>query len=130
MPRAFLGLWFACIAAVALTAAAANAQPGGRQDQCFLSSDVDGFQAPDDRTLYIRVGVNDVYRLDLMGDCPDLSFHERVGLQSTPGNPWICQPLDATVVIRETGIPARCPVTGIHKLTPAELAVLPKRDRP
>ena len=99
-------------------------------DQCFLSSDVSGFRAHDDKTLYIRVGVSQVYRLDLMSNCFDLSYRERLGFEHTPGNPWICSPLDATVVYGEHGIPSRCPVSAIHKLTPDEITALPKKDKP
>jgi hypothetical protein len=134
MPHAVpsLAALIACAAAavVGLSAAPAAAQPGARQDQCFLSSNINGFHAPDDHTVYIRVGVNDIYRLDLMGHCADLTFRQGFGLESTPGDPWICQPIQAEIVYRETGIPMRCPVTGIHRLTPAELAALPKGDRP
>ena len=118
----------------ALAAAAAHpgfAQPAAKSaGQCFLADDVNGFNAPDDHTLYIKVGVSDVYRLDLMGDCQGLRFREGIGLERTPASAWICSPLDATVVYHETGMAERCPVTAIHKLTKAEIEALPKRDRP
>ncbi len=112
------------------TSAAAPAKAAPK-NECFLSRDINGFNAPDDHTLYIRVGVSQVYRLDLMGDCQDLTFRQALGLESMPGaGPWICSPLDAQVVYRETGIPERCPVTAIHRLSADDLAKLPKRDRP
>lgn len=123
-------------AAVIAAATAAQAQPApakppaGNPRQCFLSSDVNGFNAPDDHTVYIRVGVNQIWRLDLMTDCLNLTFRQSLGLESTPADPWICSPLDAQIIYRETGIPERCPVTALHKLTPQEAAALPKKDRP
>lgn len=117
-------------APIAAPAQPAPANPGKPHDQCFLRSDIDGFNAPDDHTLYIEVGVREVYRLDLMGPCPGLSFKNGIGLKSTPGFPWVCSPLDATVVFHDAGVPQECPVTAIHHLTPAELAALPKRERP
>jgi uncharacterized protein DUF6491 len=130
-----IGVAAAAVAIVAGGAAltvGAHAQPRGghRGDQCFLSSNINGFQAPNDHTVFIRVGVNDIYRLDLMNDCPGLSFRHGFGLKSTPGDPWICSPIQATVVFRETGIHNRCPVSGIHRLTPPEVAALPKRYLP
>jgi hypothetical protein len=120
-----------CGIILAAAPAAVVAQPAHKSgDQCFLSSDVNGFRASDESTLYLRAGVNDVYRLDLMTHCLDLTFRDAIGLESTPGNPWICSPLDATVIYRNNGIAQRCPVSALHKLTPAELAALPKRDRP
>lgn len=118
------------LAIVALSAAAVNAQPPASHNQCFYVRNINGFNAPNDRTLYIRVGVNEVYRLDLMVDCTGMSFRQGLGIRSTPGDPWICSPIQAEIVYREHGIPSRCPVSAIHKLTPDELAALPKRDRP
>jgi hypothetical protein len=109
----------------------AGAQPKkASADQCFLSRDVNGFSAPDNHSVYVRVGVSDIYRLSLMGDCGDLTFRQSIGLEGAPGGAWICSPLDATVIYRSTGIPERCPVSTIHKLTPEEIAALPKKDRP
>lgn len=108
-----------------------SARPAaGDQRECFLSRDVNGFNAPNDHTVYIRVGVSQIWRLDLMTDCLDLTFRQSLGLESTPGDPWICSPLDAQIIYRETGMAQRCPVTAMHKLTPAEAAALPKKDRP
>jgi hypothetical protein len=115
----------------ALACRSAGAQPKSGGDQCFARREIAGFRAPNDRTVYVRVGVSDVYRFDLMGDCAGLSFREDIGLQSVPGgDPWICKPIQATVVYREQGIPSVCPVSAIHKLTPEEFAALPKRDGP
>lgn len=108
-----------------------NAQPPAKSaNQCFYTRNINGFQASDDHTLYIRVGVRDIYRLDLMTDCQGLTFRQGIGLESTPGDPWICSAIQATVVYRDTGIRNRCPVSNIHKLTPDEIAALPKRDLP
>jgi len=102
----------------------------GAGRQCFRPHDINGFNAPNEHTLYVRVGIHDIYRLDLMGDCGELTFRQSIGLETFPGLGWVCSPLDATVVYRETGIPERCPVTAIHKLSADEIAALPKRDRP
>jgi hypothetical protein len=121
----------AMAAAVLVTAPAApRAQPPAKSaDQCFASRNVVGFNAPDDHTVYIRVGVNEIYRLDLMTPCIDLAFRQSIGLAGAV-TPWVCSPLEATVVYRQTGITQRCPVKTIHRLTPDERAALPKRDRP
>lgn len=113
-----------------VTSAAAAAAPSATHNQCFVRRNVNGFSAPDDRTVYIRVGVSDVWRLDLMTDCTGLSFRNAFGLEARPASAWICSPLDATVIVRQTGISQRCPVSALHKLTPDEIAALPKRDRP
>ncbi|MGH7023771.1 MAG: DUF6491 family protein [Caulobacteraceae bacterium] len=111
----------------AVTVGGVSAAP---QNQCFLSRNINGFSAPNDRTVYVRVGVKDIWRLDLMNSCTGLTFRNGFGLQGSPTGPWICRPLDATVLFNQTGMRQRCPVSAIHKLTPEEAAALPKRDRP
>ena len=116
-------------AALCLGAPAANA--ANSHDACFVRSNVESFSAPTDHTVYLRVGVNQYYRLDLMTNCLDLTFRQAIGLEDQPATPWICSPLEATVVYRAAGgIPQRCPVKAIHKLTPEEVAALPRKDRP
>jgi uncharacterized membrane protein YuzA (DUF378 family) len=114
-----------------LCVAAAQAQPAAAgHDQCFLVSNIDGFHASDDRTVYVRVGISDIYKLELMTECTGLTFREDIGLDHRGSGPWICSPLDAEVVYRDAGVPERCPVSAMHRLTPAERDALPKRDRP
>jgi hypothetical protein len=101
------------------------------QEACFWARNVNGFNAPDEKTVYIRVGVNEIYRLDLMYACTGLTFRQDIGLEREPsGDAFICDPLQATVVYRDGGIPQHCPVTAIHKLTPDEATALPKKFRP
>ena len=125
----------AAAAPMAALALAASAQPGApppasHHNQCFDRHDINGFQAPNDRTVYIRVGVRDVYRLDLMTDCTGLAFHHALALESQPDNAFVCDHMGETVIVRDAGIPQRCPVTAITKLTPDEITALPKGDRP
>jgi hypothetical protein len=130
-PYQLIKLAAAAVSALAIVPGAALAQPAEKSaSQCFARSLIDGFNAPDDRTVYLRVGVRDVWRLDLMTDCINLTFRQSLGLESIPGSAWICSPLEATVVYGDTGIRQRCPVKAMHKLTPDELAAVPKRDRP
>jgi len=100
-------------------------------EACFWARNVNGFNAPDEKTVYIRVGVSEIYRLDLMYDCTGLTFRQDIGLEREPsGDAFICNPMQATVVYRDGGIPQRCPVTAIHKLTKDEASALPKKFRP
>ena len=121
----------AALGAAALWVAAPAASAASSRDTCFARRNVESFNAPDDHTVYLRVNGNQFYRLDLMTRCLDLSFRQGIGLEDQPANAFICSPLEATVVYRSAGsIPQRCPVKAIHKLTPAELAALPKKDQP
>ena len=111
-------------------AVAAGGAGAATQDQCFMSRNINGFSAPNDRTVYVRVGVKEVWRLDLMNDCTGLAFRNSFALQGSPTGPWICHPLDATVIFNEPGNRQRCPVSALHRLTPDERAALPPHDRP
>jgi hypothetical protein len=101
-------------------------------NQCFWARNVNSFAAPDDHTVYIRVGVRDVYRLDLMISCPDVDWNQRVALESSHGaGGSICNALDAEIISHATGLGRqRCPVKTLTKLTPEQVAALPKRARP
>jgi hypothetical protein len=123
-----IGLAALAVATAALAASQAAAQP--HQQQCLYVHNINGFNAPDDHTVYVREGVNEVWRLDLMTDCVGLSFKQAFRLRSAGGDPWICEAIQAEVSIRDVGIPQRCPVSGLHRLTPEEVAALPKRFRP
>jgi hypothetical protein len=118
------------IATLGTLAMAAATTVSAAGEQCFLNRNINGFSAPNDETVYVRVGVKDVWRLDLMSHCTGITFRNSFGLKGSPTGPWICSPLDATIVFRQTGMSQRCPVTALRKLTPDEVAALPKKDRP
>ena len=103
-----------------------------RKDICFWAHNVTSFAAPDDHTVYVRVNMHEVYRLDLLVACPDVDWNQRIALQSSRGaGGSICGPLDAEIVSHATGLGRqRCPVKTLTKLTPEEAAALPKRAKP
>jgi Family of unknown function (DUF6491) len=131
----------ALIAAAGLMVSGTLVATGGRsqpapaapkpEQACFWAHNVNGFNAPNEKTVYIRVGVNEIYRLDLMYDCTGLTFRQDIGLEREPaGDSFICNPMQATVVYHDGAIPQRCPVTAIHKLTKDEASALPKKYLP
>jgi hypothetical protein len=107
--------------------AAAQASSGGRN--CFNVSQINGWRAGDRGTVYVRVGVNRVFRMQLLGPCPDVNWSERIGIEASPTS-WICSGLNATIIAPSRIGRRRCPVTGIQELTPAEIAAMPPRHRP
>lgn len=109
--------------------AAAAAAPKA-QRSCFDPKFADGFAAPDDKNLYIRVGVRDVYHFEMFSPCLDMDWNWRLGLIARPG-PFICDGMDAEVISHATGLGRqRCLVRNMRKLTPEEVAALPKRAKP
>jgi hypothetical protein len=120
------------LAGVAATPVATAKSPAAKydRDQCFYTKMVSGFSAPDDKTLYVRVGAREVYRFDMFGHCPDIDWNQNLALVSRPSS-WICNGMDAEVITHSPGIgQQRCPVAHMQKLTPEEVAALPRRARP
>lgn len=117
-------------AATAIVIAACAAEPGGPPPaaaatssggrQCFLASQVNGFSAVSSNVVDIQVGANRYYRLTLDGFCPDTAFRTRVALRTLTGGSWICQDLDAEIIVPDPMGGQRCLVRGIQPITKAD----------
>ena len=119
----------AAVLAFAATAASAADKPAGK-NECFWGRTVTNFAAPDNQTLYVRAGGNQVYKFDMFGPCQDMDWNQRLALVSRGGDS-ICNGMEAEVVSHATGIGRqRCPIRNMRKLTPEEVAALPKNAKP
>ena len=124
-------------AAAVLTAACAvgAAQPSpqaAKRDarQCFLVSQVNGFNAVNRDTVQVSVGASTIYQLELFGGCPEIDWSQRIGIRSTGGSSWACSGLDAELIVPSPLGVQRCQVSSIRQLTPAEVqASRAKRKR-
>jgi hypothetical protein len=108
------------------TVASAADKPAPRE--CFWTRQADGFAAQDDHTVNVRVSVRDVYQFKLLGSCPDIDWNQRIALVSHGSN--ICSGMDAEIVTHSPIGPQRCAVSDMRKLTPEEIAALPRKARP
>lgn len=119
------------LALAALAQAPAQAKPVQKSTaSCFWTRDVQSYTTQGEEVVNVRVGVRDVYRLDLLGPCHDIDWPLGIALVSKGGGA-ICSPHDADVLVRSDLFgPQRCPVRAIRKLTPQEVAGLPKKARP
>lgn len=97
--------------------------------QCFSNRFVTSFAPQGNEVVNVRVGVKDYYRLDLFGPCMDVDWNQRIALVSRGGS-YICAGSDAEIISRSPIGPQRCQVRSIHKLTPVEVAALPKNSKP
>jgi len=127
----------AAISAAAVVAPPAErvmAQPAAKASPaCFWIRNVDGFAANDTTTLYLRVGMNQVWELKLFANCLNLDWVHHLGIRNRGAGSNICEGPNPgiDVVVRDVGIGHQsCPVTGVRKLTPDEVAALPKNARP
>jgi len=109
-------------------ATTASAAPGEKR-QCFYSRNVNGYQAVDDQTVNIRVGVKDIYQLTLLAPSSDIDWAWRIGIESRGGS-FICSGLDATLIVPTDIGPQRFPVSQVRKLSANEVAALPRKQRP
>ena len=108
-----------------------QAQPKSNK-ACFSARDWGNWRAsPDARSIYLRVGVNQVFRLDLASACPELNFPNAHLISKIRGSDFICSPLDLDLQVsegRDTAVP--CIVRGMTALTREEAAALPRDLRP
>jgi hypothetical protein len=118
--------------ALSLAAAGANAQSGSAPAQCFYSQDWDGWKAsPDSKMIYIRVGVNRIYRLDLANACPELQEPNAHLVNHLRGTSEICSPLDLDLSVAvDPGFKTPCIVSKLTPLSKEQASALPKELRP
>lgn len=119
------------LASVATGASAEEAKPKTESAprQCFWTRSINGFNAVDDTHVNLRVGVKDVYQLELLQPCHDIDWADKIAIQSR-GSSWICSGLDATVIAPSPIGPQRCMVKTVRKLSPEEVAALPAKAKP
>lgn len=99
---------------------------------CFLSHDWSGWKAtPDSKAMYIRVGGNRLYRLDMAQACPSLNGIGMYLVTRTRGSSWICHPLDLDLKVSDGhGFKTACIVSGITRLSPEAAKALPRNQQP
>jgi hypothetical protein len=98
---------------------------------CFLGRQWQDWHAPDAKTIYVRVNIKDVWRIDLSGGSnliTDPTNHLVTNLQDSD---WICSPADlSNMKVSDGHITEPLFVKAITKLTADEAAAIPKKDRP
>ena len=87
------------------------------KNECFLGRQVNGFSAVTDSIVDIQVGASRYYRLSLDGSCPDAAFRNRIALRTLTGGTWICQGLDAEIVVPDAMGGQRCLVRDIQPIS-------------
>ena len=116
-------------------AAAQPPAPAPARPACFWTRSIRNFAANDTNSVYLRVGGNQVFQLSLFANCINVNWVHRMGLRTRGGgNSNICEGPNPglDVVIHDVGVAGngRCPVTGVRRLTPEEVAALPPQARP
>jgi hypothetical protein len=120
-------------AIVLLTAGAAHAQPPAPKNECFFVRQFENWKpGGDEKTIYIRVAGNRYYRLGTANRCPVLSDVDPVMVNKFRSD-TICSPLDFDMKLKRNGVPdiaTACTIRTMTRMTPAEVAALPARQKP
>jgi len=110
----------------------AAAAPSKASNACFYGHNADGFSTRGDKTVYVRAGIKDVYELTLFSPCLDIDWAHHIALKSRGGDDFICEGTNVDYEILSPSVIGRqrCEVSQVRKLTTAEIAAMPKKDRP
>ncbi len=85
-------LLMAAAAALALggLAHAADAPPAKPKSSCFFSRDWSGWRSPDEKTIYLRVNVRDIWQVDLTGGSQLLTWPDSHLINDVRGPDSVC----------------------------------------
>ncbi|MGI9170163.1 MAG: DUF6491 family protein, partial [Caulobacteraceae bacterium] len=120
---------WAAVAAAGVVAAGAPAAVAGQT--CFLSRDWQGWKSPSPKIIYLRVNVSDIYKVTLsvgssMLQSPDVHLDSIVR-----GSSNICSAIDLDLRVSDNnGFATPLIAESLTKLTPEEIAAIPKKYRP
>ena len=102
-------------------------------NNCFSLSDWRGWKADGDQTLYLKVRMHDVYRVDLSEKENFLNAPNMHLVTKSYGSDMVCNPLDLDIRLADSISPAFAShlfIKAITKLTPEEIEALPEKVRP
>ncbi|MEJ2814943.1 DUF6491 family protein [Caulobacter sp. CCG-8] len=118
-------------AAPALAADEPAAKAPAAKRSCFYMSEWDNWSAPDRDTLYLKVRNRDVYQVDLSHGTSMLTSPGVHLVSIQRGVDSVCSPLDLDLRVSDGwGMAMPIMAKSITKLTPEQIAAIPKKDRP
>jgi hypothetical protein len=120
-------------AVLSLAGAAHAATPDKTPDttrNCFLTNDWQDWRGADANTIYLRVHAHDFYKLELSSGSNMVTDQANHLISDVRVSPWICGPLDFDLKISDGHISEPLIVKSITKLTPEQVAQIPKKVLP
>ncbi len=127
----------AILGAAALAATAFGLQPAAQAGpaparSCFYANQMHAYRADGESTVYAGSGPNRIYRINMAAPCrnlPEVNVSGQLVVDTASG--VVCNAAGLTLTaISSGGVPERCFVESIQRLSPAEVADLPARLRP
>jgi hypothetical protein len=123
-----LALTGSTLAGSTLASAAPPAKPG---TQCFYANEWQGWKAKNEHTMYLRVGMRRVFRLDFASSCQSMTWPDAHLVTVFRGTDSVCSPLDIDLKVSDGhGFAEPCIVSGLSELSPDQIAAIPKKDLP
>ena len=121
-------------AALSLGAVPAFADPGrapAAPSQCFQTTEWQGWSSPSPTVLYLRVRMHDVYRVDLSAGSSELQWKSNHLISQVRGSTLVCSAIDLDLAVSDgNGFVSPLIAKSIRKLSPEEVAAIPKKDLP
>ena len=121
------------LAVAALTAGASQAlaQKPAPGRQCFRVSQMDGHTVGDPKTLYVGVRNREVFRIDMRGAClAGANMGDPLVVETVGGSDLVCRPIDLDLKVAGSIGLSPCIVKSITRLTPPQIASLPRKLKP
>ncbi len=117
---------------LALAAVAVGPSQAADNSACFRLSQMQGHTVADSHTLYVGVsGRHDVYRIGMSGAClAAKTDSDPLITRDLGGSDLVCKPIDLDLAVGGMGGVSHCIVSDIQKLSPAQVAALPKKLKP
>ncbi len=121
----------AALAAGCAVAGPAAARPSAPNAPCFFVSQWQGWTSPNPDVIYLGVNMHEVYRVDLSAGSPQLQWPDSHLVSIVRGSSSICSPLDLDLKVSDnSGFATPLIARTLTKLTPEEVAAIPKKYRP
>jgi len=122
----------AAVAALGLAGAAHAADTAAAKPKsaCFFSRDWSGWRSPNPNTIYLRVHVKDIYQVDLTGGSSLLAWPDSHLINEVRGTDSVCAPIDLDLKVANDHFVEPLFVKAITRLTPEQVAAIPKKFLP
>jgi hypothetical protein len=123
----------AVLGLAALSASGAHAATTGPpNNSCFPSSNWESWNASrNGDVIYLRVKINDVYRVDLTPGSHVYRAGDTFLVNELRGSGWICSALDLDLTLADHhGFRQPVIARSMRKLSAAEIAAIPPKERP
>jgi len=120
------------IIATAPLAHAADTPAKSKSGPCFATNTWRSWTTTDNGdALLLRVGLRDIYKVGLTPGTRARKGPNQFLVNQVRGSNWICSHLDLDLMISDNlGFRQPLIATSLRKLTPQEVAAIPKRDLP